>query len=430
MVNSRIGQPELLKQINQQRVLEILANRRVVSRAELAKTTGLSRATISLLADRLLQEGIVVEEGFGSSSGGRPPVLLHYQPDAALAMGAQMHDYDWTIFVTNLDAQPVEKLERHIPDSSPETAVHVLRDGVEELRSRIDPSLLLPAIGIGTPGLVDIRSGVIKSAVDIGWFDVPMRELVERETGLRALVANRSKVGALTELWYGGDPPPKDIIYISIGTGVAAGIIHRGELYLGANSSAGEIGHMTIIPDGPACPCGNHGCLQQLISEQALTARARRLMREEDESSLLRITGHHPERLSAPELLREAEAGDALAVRVLDEAAEYLALAVGNLVNLFNPELIVLGGPVGIASPLLLTLLREKVKKRAMAYPLSGLSLRACSFGIDTGAIGASVLVLQQASEMLFSEAGTPAALGETVTGVPHSPEGAAPAAD
>jgi glucokinase-like ROK family protein len=407
-LKSRIGQPELLKQINQERVLEIIAGRRVISRAELAKITGLSRATISLLADRLLEKRIVREEGYGTSSGGRPPVLLRFQPDAALAIGAQMHDYDWTIFVTNLDAEPVKKLELHIPDSSPETAVAVLREGVAKLRSELEESLLLPAIGIGTPGLVDIRSGVIKSAVDIGWFEVPMRDMVEREVGLEALVANRSKVGALTELWYGGEPAPQEIIYISIGTGVAAGIIHQGELYIGANSSAGEIGHMTVLPDGPQCPCGNRGCLQQLISEQALANRARALMRETEQSSLHGLAGDHPERLSAEQIIREAENGDLLARRVIDEASEHLALAVGNLVNLFNPQQIVLGGPVGTESSLLLELLREKVKKRAMAYPLSGLTVRRCSFGIDTGAIGATVLVLQQASEMLFREARTP----------------------
>jgi predicted NBD/HSP70 family sugar kinase len=403
-VNSRIGQPELLKRINLKRVLEVLGSRRVISRADLAKTTGLSRAAISLLADRLLEKGIVAEEGLGSSRGGRPPVLLRFRPAAALALGAQMHDYDWTVVVTDLDARPLERLELHIPDSSPETAVAVLREGVEQLRRQIDSSLLLPAIGIGTPGLVDIHTGIIKSAVDLGWYEVPIRDMVEKNIGMQTLAANRSKVGALTELWYSSDPAPRDLIYISIGTGVAAGIIHQGELYIGANSSAGEIGHMTVLPDGPVCPCGNRGCLQQLISEQALAGRARSLMRETADSSLHRSCGNHPERLTAAGLIREAEAGDELARRVIDEAAEHLALAVGNLINLFNPELVVLGGPVGSASSLLLELLNGKVKKRAMAYPLSGVTIRSCTFGLDTGAIGSAVLVLQQASTLLFAE--------------------------
>lgn len=397
-----IGKPGLLKEINSNRVFNLLVHERRISRSQLAKSTGLSRATISLLIDELLEIGLVTEVGQGTSSGGRPPILLQFNPNTAYALGAHMHDYDWTVVLTNLDGKIIHSREVHIPDNSPEEAVSALTDAARSLITLVPDGTVLPAIGIGSPGLVDISTGIIQSAVDIGWFNVPLGAMISCELDLDALVVNRSKGGALAELWHGGDMNIQDLIYISIGTGVAAGIIHQRSLYHGANSSAGELGHMTIIPDGPACPCGNRGCLQQLISEQAIESHARSLLKSGRSSMLRALAGHHPERLSAYDVLEAAEENDPLAAEVIDTAAEYLGIAVGNLINLFNPQLIVLGGPVGNRSPLLASLLREKVRMRAMAYPLSAVKISTSTLGTSAGAIGAAVLVLQKAHQLLF----------------------------
>jgi len=401
-VKQRIGQPEILKEINRTHVLDIIKRERVVSRAQLARITSLSRATISLLVDKLLTIGVVEEIGRGESSGGRPPVLLKFIPDSAFAMGAHMYDSDWSMVVTNLDAVVRRSITLHIEQNSPRGAIDTLKRGIEILTSEFSGKMLLPAIGLGTPGLVDIHTGTIKSAVDVGWAEVPVKKILEEETGLKTFVANRSKVGALAELWYGAREGIKDLIYISIGTGIAAGIIHQGKLYIGTNSSAGELGHVTIIPDGPLCPCGNRGCLQQLVSEQAIATRARQLLRENSRSRLHKLAGNHPEMITVYHVLKAADEGDELALSILDESAEYLGIAVANLVNLFNPELIVLGGPVGQSSRILTDKLAEKVRLRAMAYPLSAVQIVTSSLGSYSGAIGASVLVLQQANRLIF----------------------------
>jgi len=397
-----IGKPELLKEINRTRVFSVLASERTVSRAQLAKKTGLSRATISIMVEMLLQIGLVEEVGFGNSSGGRPPVLLKYNPNAAFAIGAYMYDYEWSLVITNLDAEIIHQETIHIPNNNYEIAITTLKTGVENITRNVSFDKLLPAIGIGTPGLVDSKTGIIKSAVDLGWFEVPIKELVKKTLGLEAFVVNRSKIGALAELWHGVDKSIRDLIYISIGTGVAAGIIHEGKLYFGANSSAGELGHITILPDGPVCRCGNHGCLQQLVSEDALEIRARQLLREDYSSSLYKKVGNYPEMLTARDIIEMADRGDPLAVRVIEEASEYLSIAVGNLINLFNPELVILGGPIGCLSELLTERVQQKIRKRAMTYPLSIVTVRRSSLGLDAGAIGASVLVLQHAKELFF----------------------------
>ncbi|MCJ7736189.1 MAG: ROK family protein [Anaerolineae bacterium] len=403
-MNEPPPQPESLKTANQSRVFDILKSERVISRPKLAKAAGLSRATIAILTDELLDLGLVEEVGLGASTGGRPPVMLKFLPDAAYALGAHMYDSTWRIVITDLDAKIIHKLDAHIADSTPEAAVQALKTSVAEISTRTDAKLLLPAIGLGTPGLVDMREGIIKLAADIDWHDVPFGDMVQEALGLRTIVANRSKVGALAEYWHEAKHGISDLIYISIGTGIAAGIIHNGRLYVGANSSAGELGHLTVLPDGPICPCGNRGCLQQLVSGPAIANLARRRLRKGGTSSLRAQFGTHPELITAIDVFEAAERADPLAQEVVEEVASYMGIAIANLINLFNPELIVLGGPVGQAAAALIPPLTQEVRCRAMAYPLSVANIATSSLGMDASAIGASVLVLQRSNVLFFRE--------------------------
>ena len=407
-MKSITGRLSGVKQINRYRAFEILSKERLISRPELARLTGLSRAGISILANDLSRLNLVREVGLGNSGGGRPPVLLEFNPDAAYSIGAGIHDSDWSIVVTNLDAHVVAEEVVSFEGNDPETVVSALKRGVEIIRGRFDDSRLLPGIGLGLPGLVDIRKGIIKCAFDFGWNDLPLARMVEEATGLAAIAASRSKVGALAELRRRADRGIQNLIYVTIGTGVSAGIIYHGELIVGTNSSAGEFGHLTILPDGPLCGCGNHGCLQQLVSEEAIANAARRRLRAGAGGDLSRIAGLHPERLHAADVLRAAEKGDATATEVVRETASYIAVGIGNIVNLLNPEIIVLGGPVVRESSLLVELVRSEVTLRALAYPLSVVDIVRSSLGMDAVAIGASVLVLQQAGRLLFSDSFQP----------------------
>ena len=158
-----------------------------------------------------------------------------------------------------------------------------------------------------------------------------------------------------------------------------------------------------MLPDGPLCACGNRGCLQALASGPAIANRARAQLRSNPDSLLLKLADGHPERIMADTVFHAAQQGDGLACDVVEETATYLGIAVANLINLFNPELIVLGGPVGQNGHVLLEPLRAEVQRRAMAYPLAAARIVASTLGPDAGAIGAAVLVLQHASELFFA---------------------------
>jgi glucokinase-like ROK family protein len=402
-LNHSAGKPELLKEINRSLVFDILQSARSISRPELADKTGLSRATISILSEELLKTGLVRDAGLGLSSGGRRPAILEFDPDAACALGACIQADTWRIVLTDLDARVLKSDTMPIPDRSPEAVIATLEECVSRIACDIDNAKLLPAIGLGTPGLVDMRSGTVKTAADFNWIDIPFREMALQALGFKtAYVANRSRVGALAEFWHGVGQGLNDLIYISIGTGVAAGIVHDGRLYEGTNSSAGELGHITILPDGPVCPCGNHGCLQQLVSADAIANRARKMLRSESRSVLHSVAEGHPEHITVWDVFHAAEMGDEPALALMRETASFLAIAIANLINLFNPELIVLGGPVGRSSQLLKEMIEERVGLRAMMYPLSVARIVRSSLGAEAGSIGASVLVLQHANELFF----------------------------
>lgn len=400
-MNQRIGQPELLKEINRSRLFDVLKSARTVSRAELARQTGLSRTTVGTLVDELLRVGLVHELGPGDSTGGRPPWLLAYNPQAALALGAVVDPHACTLVATDLDAQVRHRVERPLRDTNPATAAAALGEGVAALRAQAGSARTLPAVGLGAPARLDVTAGLLKTAADVGWAEGTMRLLAEEATGLSALVADRSQVEALAELWRGAGRDAQELIYISIGVGIAAGIVHERRLFLGANSSAGGIGHVTILPDGPRCACGNRGCLQQLASGPAMVSRA--WLQGSKSSRLHALAGDRPEHITPEMVLQAAEEGDPAAQRIVEEEARYLGIALANLINLLNPEVIVLGGPVGRAGRSLLQPLRAEVRRRAMSHPHAAVRIETSTLGPDAGAIGAAVLVLQQAGELFFA---------------------------
>jgi predicted NBD/HSP70 family sugar kinase len=384
------------------RVFQVLAGHNRISRPEIARITGLSRATVALVADELMEAGLVTESGAGSPKGGRPPIILQFLPSAACAIGASLYDYAWRIVATDLSSHVIDRETEVLPDRSAAGALSALSDGIARLRKRLEPDRLLPVLGIGPPGLVDMEKGIIRSAVDLGWREVDLATEISRRTGMAVAAANRSKAGALAVLWRVAKRETANLIYVSLGTGVAAGIILEGRLFTGSNSSAGELGHMTVLPDGPLCECGNKGCLQQLVSEQAIENAARRAMRNHPGGLLDEKCGNHPEVLTAFDVLDAAEQQDPTATAVVNQVADYLAIALGNLINLFNPQSIVLGGPVAEASPLLTELVQKYTRRHAMAYPLSAVHITRNTLGPETGAIGAAVLVLQHADRLYF----------------------------
>ncbi|NMB26043.1 MAG: ROK family protein [Firmicutes bacterium] len=396
------AQPELVRQINSATLLSLIEAKSTVSRAELARLSGLSRATVSNIVETFLELDLVHEKGIGDSRGGRPPVLLAFNPYAWYAVGAELVDSDWMLVLVDLRGQVRKSLSVAINTNRPEDAVGAFVDGYYRILDGFSKPVL-PGVGLGVPGLVDGKIGVIRSAADLGWVDVPVRKLLEAKLGVSVYVINRHKAAGLVEVSYGGGVGSRNLVYIGIGTGVAAALFFEGQMLQGANSSAGELGHVTVEPNGRPCPCGNHGCLQQYVSGPAMAARARELIRSGNRSILEEMNTGNLQLISGKSVCEAAEAGDSLSLRVIQEAAEYLGIAIANLVNVLNPDTVVLGGPIGANSgALLLKPLERTLRKRSMSHPLRALNLIHSTMGNEAGARGAAALVLARKSELIF----------------------------
>jgi glucokinase len=244
-------------------------------------------------------------------------------------------------------------------------------------------------IAVGAPGPLDARSGVLFHPCNFVDDDVPLKQLLEDRFGVPAHVQNDANVAALGEWRFGGHGPTQHLIYITVSTGVGAGIISHGRLIEGFNTTAGEIGHTIIDPNGPDCPWGHRGCVEIICSGTGIAAAAERA-----------LAGGRPSRVQSPvtaELVARAAAeGDALASEVFGHAIDTLGLAVVNLIHLLSPEVIVIGGGVAQAGEQLFGPVRERVRTTAMKGTAEGVRIVPPGLGQDAGLVGAVTLAMQQ----------------------------------
>lgn len=221
------------------------------------------------------------------------------------------------------------------------------------------------AIGVGAPGPIDSCSGRIFFAPNLEWHNVNLKEILERDLGLPVFLENDANVAALGEHLYGAGQGYDDLVFITVSTGIGGGLIIKGEIYSGASGGAGEIGHMVVDPDGPLCPCGNRGCLEAVASGRALKKKALSLVAAGKGRKILELAGGNPDTIEAPVIIRAGHLGDPEAQEILIEAARYLGLAIGNVANMLNPPIFVIGGGVarGAGKPFL-----EFVREEARLY--------------------------------------------------------------
>lgn len=248
-------------------------------------------------------------------------------------------------------------------------------------------------IGIGSPGPLSVKEGVVISAPTLGWFDVPIRDLVATEFGVTTVLDNDTNVAGLAELWYGAGKDSTNMIYISVSTGIGSGLLLNRKLYRGTNDYAGEIGCITVLEGGPLCSCGRKGCLEALASGTAMANNAKESIRNGAESMILDLVAGDIESITALTIAEADKAGDQLAGKIIDSAIKYLSIGISNLISIFNPDTIVIGGGVSNLGDRLFIPLTEQVKNRALKAPAAGVKILPSQLGGEVGIIGAAALV-------------------------------------
>ena len=255
----------------------------------------------------------------------------------------------------------------------------------------IDHSEII-GVGVASPGPVDLSAGIARQAPTIrGWFDVPLRAILIERTGFRVELNNDGHVAALGEWRFGSGRGCQHLVYVTISTGIGGGVIMDGNLLLGRRGMAAEVGHMTIQPDGPVCCCGNHGCWEALASGTALALFAAQELARGRQSLITDIAAGAP--LSGRHVAAAAEQGDALALALMRREGELIGIGLANLLHLYAPDRIALGGGVIQSMALLEPHMRRVIAERAMP-PFRDIPFQVAQLGDNAGVIGAATLVL------------------------------------
>jgi glucokinase len=253
------------------------------------------------------------------------------------------------------------------------------------------------AVGIGAPGPLDVRTGVVVAPPNLpGWDHVPLKQRIEERLGIATYLDNDANAAALGEHRFGAGQGTTHMIYVTVGTGIGGGLILDGRLYHGDSGIAGEIGHTTILPDGPRCGCGNRGCLEALASGTAIAREARERVARGVPTLICDLAQGDSERITARLVAEAARQGDRVAGEILSEAMEYLGIGMANLVNLFNPQVIVIGGGLANVGELLFAAARRVIDQRAFDAAAQAVRLVPAELGDNAGVLGAAAVALAE----------------------------------
>ena len=260
----------------------------------------------------------------------------------------------------------------------------------------------ISAIGIGAPGISNPETGILFTSPNLpGWQDVPLRDIMQERLGKKTFLINDANAAALGEFNFGAARGVHDFIYITLSTGIGGGVVIDGKIYSGAIGAAGEVGHMTIDDDGPICNCGNRGCWETLASGTALAREARHRIKEGVRTSILEYAGGDVEKVTAQVIHNAAERGDGLAKELIARTGYYVGVGLANLINIFNPELIVIGGGLSNIGDLLLKPAFKVAGERAYKEAFQAVRFASAELGRNSGVLGTAAFALQEMKKLL-----------------------------
>ncbi len=384
------------KQLNRDLVLKLIFDHETISRAEVARLTKLTRATVSEIVTGLMDEGLVEEIGYGESIGGKAPILLSLVADSRYLIGLNLAKDKFVGAVVNLRGQIKEMLEFPVNERDGVQALQLVYQMLDQLTAKGWKPLV--GIGIGTPGLVNTREGVVVNAVNLDWQDLTLAQLLEARYRLPVSILNDSQATAIGEFVYGQDhPADSNLIVITVKHGIGAGILIHGRLFQGDGGGAGEIGHVVVQEDGALCRCGNRGCLETIASAHAVVRRVQALAGEYPQSPLAKNPA-----AGLAEIEAAWRAGDALAQRVMSDAAHYLGGAIAALVGVLNIQKIVLTGDLACFGAPWLEQVRAAAARVALTRLAQQTSLDFGLLDIQACVLGASAFMLLENYDLLF----------------------------
>lgn len=384
-----------IKLANRILIRSLVRSHEPVSRKDLARLSGLTPAALTSIVRELLDDGTVVETGPGESRGGRRPIHLMLNPQAAYVLACRLQKGYLVMALVDLKSQVVAQREEAADTASPETAAKAIEDNFEALVAESGvPREKVAAVGVATPGLVNPRTGVIRRSVNLGWEEAALGDRLSALFGLPIHVENVSNASALAERLYGHGQGCDHLVYMGLSVGIGAGIVQGGEIVGGSLGYAGEVGHLAVTVEGGApCRCGSRGCFEAYCGANAIVERVRTGVALGLVSD--RWSGA-ANGLDLAEVFRMLAEGEPYVKSVFAEAARIVGVVVANLINLYNPEVVVLGGELMRAGDEFLALIRREALVRALGELGEQVRIVRSEMEADPGMMGAAALALQK----------------------------------
>jgi predicted NBD/HSP70 family sugar kinase len=375
---------------NLSRVLKLIHETGSISRAAIVRRTGLSATTVSALTNLLLRSGLVCEAGEGQSRGGRPPIMLQFQYDHRHVLGIDIGASHVNSILMDLKGSIVAKESARFDSiGQPHPTIGLVHQHIRALLSTKSLSSAdILGMGIGVPApLEGERLDHVSDVIMPAWKGLDFIGDFRDSLGVPVYLDNDANLGAVAEKWWGSGRGVADLAYIKLGTGVGSGLIINNEIYRGFGGTAGEIGHTTINADGPLCRCGNRGCMESYVGIPAILAEVSQRKRMNEVSD-------GPIRI---EDVVRGSAVDPICRDVVQTAGKHLGIAIANLLNLFNPELILLGGDLVGAGDVLMDAVRAAASERAISKASREATIALSSLKDDVVAVGAATLAIHNA---------------------------------
>jgi predicted NBD/HSP70 family sugar kinase len=374
------------KQHNRELVLRTIFASESISRADIARATMLTRTTVSDAVAGLLAEGLVQEVGYGTSLGGKNPILLSLMADARYLIGLNLAQDKFIGAVVNLRGEIKHTVELPVRDGDGEQALEQVYQILDELlKTGWKP---IVGIGVGAPGLIHTREGIVVNAVNLEWRDLPLANLLKERYHLPVTVLNDSQATAIGEYVYGGEHNPDgNLVVVNVKHGIGAGILVNGRLFQGDGGGAGEIGHVVVQADGLPCRCGRRGCLETVASAQA---------------AVRRVQAETGKNLMLDEIRAAFEEGDTQVRAAVLDAGHYLGASLANLIGTLNIQKIVLTGDMTRFGEAWLDAVNHAMREAALTRMAEGTQLKIGKLDYRGCILGASALLLLDDYSLLF----------------------------
>ena len=358
-------------------VLRALYDLGPISRADIARLTGLTRTSVGDLVADLERDGLATEIGRGPSTGGKQPTLVALVDDARTVITLDLGERTFTAALANLRGELTTRRTRELDGADGDAALQLVHDLIDDVRRQATSPIL--GIGVGTPGIVDAE-GTIRWAVNLDWQDLPLAAILSERHGLPTVVANDSRAAALATYLFAGDDRPQNLVVVRVGRGIGAGLILRDQLFGGDGEGAGEIGHVVVEPDGVACHCGRFGCLETIASAPAILRAA--------------TAAGVPPTITIDDLARATADGDDRALPVVRAAGRAVGAAIANLTGALDVRRITVLGTVTALGEPWFAAIREEASRRSLGPLARETDIIDGGSGDDVTLLGACALLL------------------------------------